>query len=133
MDSKTKTMLGIIGVIVVVIALSENVDASETVRFSEYLGMIVQGHIELADQNDMLIQQQQTIIDKLQLTNKLLKGNSNIFVAGITDRYIPMEFVRTGQYVCYDRIQQEIVKESCGLGALTRSQFNSLTTGNPEN
>lgn len=132
--NKVLSIMGIVaGVFIVSMFVTQDVDASEAMKFSDYLSMIAQGQIELLHQNNAMIQQQQMIINELQLTNKLLMGNSNIYVAGVTDQYIPMEFIMTGQYMCYDRIQQEIVKQSCELGALTKNEFKFLVSGKPEN
>jgi len=133
MDSKTKTMLGIIGVIVIVIALSENADASTIPKFSEYLSIIAQGQIELMHQNSALIDQQHMIIDELKITNQLLMGNSNIFVAGVTDRFDIMEYRNEGSCTYYDRLEKVVQITGCPITGLTKNQFNSLITGNPEN
>jgi len=133
MDSKTKTMLGIIGAIVVIIALSESVDASETIRFSEYLNMLVQGQLELIQQNNALIDQNWIIIDSLNMTNQLLKGNSEIFVAGLTDRYDVLEYSTSSTCTFYDRLEREIKTETCPIQGLTKDAFNAIITGSPQN
>ena len=113
----------LIFVVVTIIGLFliESVEASETLRFSDYLKLIVDGQIELMLQNNVLIKQQQMIIDEMQLTNILLKGDKDIFVPGITDRYKLMSWDSSSSCVHYDKLLHiEKSNVTCPESGLTK-------------
>ena len=126
--------------IFIAIALSgilfvDNIEASETLRFSDYLRFIVEGQSELVSQNEVLIKQQRMIIDEMQLTNILLKGDKDIFVPGVTDRYKMMSWDSSSSCVHYDKLLH-IEKSSitCPEIGLTKDQFKKkYVLGMPEN
>lgn len=128
-------ILFFIGITLSGILFIENVEASETLRFSDYLKLIVDGQIELIYQNNALIKQQQMIIDQIQLTNILLKGDKDIFVSGVTDRYKLMQWDSSSSCVYYDKLLHvEKSNITCPEIGLTKDQFNEkYTLGIPEN
>jgi len=114
-----------VGIVISGILLIEDVEASTIKSFSEYLKMIVDGQIELTSQNNVLIKQQQMIIDEMQLTNILLKGDKNIFVPGITDRYKLMSWDSSSSCVYYDKLLHiEKSNTTCPEVGLTKGIFN---------
>ena len=133
MDSKTKTIFGLVVMFSVAIALSQTADASTISNFATYFKVMAEGQLDLIHQNDVIVKQQQMIIEEIRITNTLLKGNSNIFVAGITERYDILEYNTMGSCVFYDRLEREIKTETCPVIGLTKDAFNSLITGNPQN
>lgn len=113
--------------IVSVLMMSDTIYADEGNSLVLAFHVFVEGQLKLIQQNNALIQQNHVIIE-------LLKSDRNIFVAGVTDRYIPMEWLRPGMYECFDRLQFIVVQHSCGLANnMTKDQFSSMMTGNPEN
>ncbi len=132
MDSKTKTMIGIVAILGMV-SIGATIPEASAGTFSDALANIASalnvfadGQMELVQQNNVLIKQNAVIIE-------LLLSDRSIFIAGLTDRYIPMEWIRYGTIECFDRLTQQIVQHSCELDPnITRDQFNSLVTGNPE-
>ena len=85
------------------------------------------GQGELILQNDRIIQQNEDIIT-------LLKGDRSIFVAGLTDRYVLLKWDGYGICTYFDKLlQEEESNTTCPVNNLTRDEFTSLITGNPEN
>lgn len=123
---KRNTIIVIMILAIGFVAITPSVDASTISDLTMALQVFVDSQTELIYQNDRLIEQNDTIIE-------LMKGNRNIFVPGLTDRYDMLEFIGTGQCVVYDRLEREIQKGTCPVSNLTKSQFNSLVTGQPEN
>ncbi len=75
----------------------------------------------------------QDIIDELRLTNTLLKGNLNIFVPGMTERYDLLEYESPGSCHYYDRLEREYHSNSgCPVTGMTKDSFNAMITDNPE-
>ena len=135
MDSKTKTVLGVIAVlsIVSVTALNQDAGASTISDIATALNVFAQGQAELIYQNDRLIEQQDLLLEQTIITNRLLMGDNNIFVAGLTDRYDLLEYQSAGSCVYYDRLEKESHSNTgCPITGLTKEQFISMITGNPE-
>ena len=123
---KKPTIMVIIVLSIGFIVIIPNVDASSLSDLTVALQIFVDGQAELIYQNDRLIEQNNIII-------QLLKGNQNIFVPGLTDRYDIREYSSYGECIFYDRLQKDTKSETCPIKGLSKNTFNSLITGLPEN
>lgn len=107
------------------VAITPNVDASSLSDLAVALQVFAEGQAELIYQNDRLIEQNDDIIE-------LLKGNHNIFVPGLTDRYDVLEYRSYGECTFYDRLERDIKTETCPITGLTKDQFNAMINAKPE-
>jgi len=133
MNDKIPLLIAISALVFSLILFGDEVDASSIKSFSELLQMLVLGQTDLMKQNNVLIDQQYQMIDQNEIMIKLLKADPTIFVPGLTDRFDLIEYKSYGKCKVYDRLQRIFQDNTCPIVGLTKDQFNSLITGNPEN
>lgn len=135
MDTSSKIMLGIIAILgMSAIGLSQNeVLATPLNDFLIVLDVFIEVQSDIISQNDEIITQNYIMIEQNDIMIQLLKGNSNIFVPQLTDRYDIMEYRSNGECVFYDRLEKDVKSETCPIVGLTKDQFNSMLAGNPQN
>lgn len=124
MDLKTQILLGITMILTVgSLSLSLNsAEGSTLSNLTDALTVFTQGQASLIFQNDVLISQNYEIID-------LLKGDTNIFVAGETDRYKLLEWKGVNKCTYYDKLLQVESTggySTCPVMGLTKSEFKDL-------
>ena len=120
-----KTFLAVVALLVATAYISTPVSASVFDDIAISLNVFAQGLLEMVNQNDVIIQQNYEIIT-------LLKGDRSIFVAGMTERYDLVTYIDYGSCEYFDRLDQTLKTGTCPTKGLTKDQFNSLITGQPE-
>jgi len=134
MNTSAKIILGIITILGITIGLSQNEAlATPLDDFLIVLDVFIDVQSDIISQNNEIIIQNEVMIEQNDIMIQLLKGNKNIFVPQLTDRYDIIGFRSSSICEYYDRLELDIRTGTCPVTGLTKSQFNSMITGNPEN
>lgn len=119
-------LIGMIISFTVSFVVSSYAYADEKNPIVQILEIFVDTQFDLVNQNNVIIEQNYVIIE-------LLKGDRDIFVAGINDRYKLMKYVNYGNCEFYDKLLEITETGTCPITGMTKDQFNSMLNAKPEN